>query len=371
MKKESLKNKIMKKIGVLLMVALSLSLFGESKACTSALVSASKSSERVPMLWKHRDAPSWDCHIEYVEGGRFAYTALVSKDGKYTYCGINEKGFAIMNTVSENITKSVEVAQSAGAILAMATALRECATVGEFEVWLAKSNGARTYVTNYAVGDAMGGAAYIEVNGDGFKRYNVSTREEGFDIRSNFSFSGDMVCPGPSVPRYDIVMRQMEAKKNHTPYDFYHYSRNYVLRDGKDALDTEGGFVCNDITVPRYFSVASAVMVCDGENPRMLAMVGHPVVGVPVPVYVKAKRSIPECVGGRSALELSEAFRAKAYKQISELKFEVNEPLVKALLKHGTQYKMPKKMPANIEKFNAKIDRFFANHAQKVRKELE
>jgi hypothetical protein len=100
-------------------------------------------------------------------------------------------------------------------------------------------------------------------------------------------------------------------------------------------------------------------------------MVGHPVVGVPVPVYVNAKRAIPECVGGRSALELSEAFRAKAYKQLDKLRYEANEPLIGALLKYGTQYKMPKKMPCNIEKFNSKVDRFFENHAKKVRKVLD
>lgn len=361
----------MKMLKTLLLLLVALSLFGESEACTSAIVSASKSSEGVPLLWKHRDSPSWDCHIEYIEGGKYAYTALVSKDRRYTYCGINEQGFAIMNTVSENLSKSVAVAQSVGAISAMAVALRECATVGEFEVWLAKSNGVRAYVTNFAVGDAKGAAAYFEVSQQGFSRYDLSERQEGFDLRSNFSFSGDRVNPGPSVPRYDIAMRQMVAKKHHTPYDFYHYSRNYMLRDGANALDTEGGFVCNDITIPRYISVASAVMVCDKENPRMLAMVGHPVVGVPVPVYVKAKKAIPECVGGRSALELSEEFRAKAYKQIDELRYEVDEPLVKSLLKYGNQYKMPRKMPQNIEKFNAKIDNFFAEHVKRVRKILK
>ena len=180
-----------------------------------------------------------------------------------------------------------------------------------------------------------------------------------------------MVTPGPSVPRYEIAMRQMEPKKRHTPYDFYHYSRNYMLRNGVDALDAEGVFVCNDLTIPRHMSVASAVMVCDGANPRMLAMVGHPVVGVPVPVYVKAKKAIPECVGGRSALELSEEFRAKAYKQLDELRYEANEPLIKALLKYGAQYKMPRTMPRDIEKFNAKIDKFFVQHAKRVRKVLE
>lgn len=357
------------KKSILLVAALLL--VAESLACTSAIVSASKSSEGVPLLWKHRDAPSWDCHVEYIEGGKYAYTALVSPDLKYTYCGINEKGFAIMNTVSENLTKSKSVSQGPGALFNMAVALRECATVDEFELWLAKTNGARPYVTNFAVGDAMGAVAYFEVWSEGYKRYDISEHKDGFDIRSNFSFSGDMVNIGPSVPRYDIAMRQMKGKKSHTPYDFYHYSRNYMLRDGVDALDAEGVFVCNDITIPRYMSVASAVMVCDGENPRMLAMVGHPVVGVPVPVYVKAKNAIPECVGGRSALELSEAFRAKAYKQIDKLRYETNEPLVKALLKYGTQYKMPKKMPCNIEKFNSKVDRFFENHSKKVRKVLD
>ena len=359
----------MKRKVLLLFVALSL--VAESLACTAALVEASRSSERVPMLWKHRDSPSWDCHVEYIEGGKYAYTALVSPDRKYTYCGINEKGFAVMNTVSENLVKSKSVAQGPGAIFNMSKALRECATVDEFEMWLKSTNGVRPYVTNFAVGDAMGAVAFFEVWSEDYKRYDVDERKEGFDIRSNFSFAGDMVNIGPSVPRYDIAMHQMKGKKCHTPYDFYHYSRNYMLRDGVDALDAEGVFVCNDITIPRYMSVASAVMVCDGENPRMLAMVGHPVVGAPVPVYVKAKNAIPECVGGRSALELSEAFRAKAYKQIDKLRYETNEPLVKALLKYGTQYKMPKKMPCNIEKFNAKVDRFFENHAKKVRKVLD
>ena len=355
----------------LLLLLFALALFGKAEACTSALVSAAKSSEGAPMLWKHRDSSSWDCHIEYIEGGKYAYTALVSKDGNHTYCGINEEGFAIMNTVSENLKIAPEVAQRTGAIATMATALRECAAVEEFEAWLEKSNGARCYITNFAVGDASGALAYFEVWREGFKRYDVSERKEGFDIRSNFSFAGDMVNIGPSVPRYEIAMRQMVEKKRHTPYDFYHYSRNFALRDGSNALDTEGVFVCNDITIPRYISVASAVMVCDKANPRMLAMVGHPVVGVPVPVYVKAKSAIPECVGGRAALELSQAFRAKAYHKIAKHKYEVNESLIKELLKYGAQYKMPRQMPKDIEKFNSRIDKFFADHAQKIRKVLE
>ena len=47
------------------------------------------------------------------------------------------------------------------------------------------------------------------------------------------------------------------------------------------------------------------------------------------------------------------------------------EPLIKALLKYGAQYKMPRTMPRDIEKFNAKIDKFFTQHAKRVREVLE
>jgi hypothetical protein len=92
-------------------------------ACTSAIVSAARSTEGHTLLWKHRDSPSWDCHIAHIKGGRYAYTALVSPDKKMVYSGINERGFAILNTVSENITKQKNLCQAPGALFIMAFAL--------------------------------------------------------------------------------------------------------------------------------------------------------------------------------------------------------------------------------------------------------
>lgn len=360
----------MKYLSNLLLLLFALFICQKSIACTSAIVVASHSKEGSTLLWKHRDAPSWDCHIEHFKDGKHAFTALVSPDKKKVYSGINECGFAILNTVSENITKDLSLCQGPGALFVMAYALREFATVEEFEMWLATTNGKRTYVTNFAVGDASGAAAYFEVKQESFKRFDIGEQKEGFDIRSNFSFSGNMVERGPSVPRYDIVMRQMSCRKMHSPYDFFDYGRNYVNGSGVEVLTTSEKFICNDLTVPRYFSVASMVMVCDGENPRMLVSVGHPVVAMVVPVYVKAENSIPECVAGRPSLLLSEEFRAKAYTQLDELRYDTNKPLVKRLLKVESRVVMPNRMPENIEKFNAKIDTLFAKHAAKVRKVL-
>lgn len=342
----------------------------ESIACTAALVTAKRAKDGAPMLWKHRDSPDWDCHYEYVEGGKYAYTALLSKDKQHNYCGINEAGFAVLNTVSENLKVDNSIPQGPIALNFMSDALRECATVEEFEALLRTTNGKRSYVTNYAVGDASGALAFFEVWSADFKRYDVKEQQEGFDVRSNFSFAGDMVTPGPSVPRYDIVKRHMKGKRNYQPHDFIAYARNFENGAGTDVMTAPGKFVCNDLTVPRYFSVADMVAICDKENPRMLVLIGHPVSGMAVPIYVKAKSAIPECAGGRTALELSEEFRAKAYHKVDELKYDVNKPLVNALLKIETRCPMPRKMPKNIEKFNQKLDARFAKHAAKVRKVL-
>ena len=364
----------MKRFFSILMLFAMLASWSSAEACTAALVSVKKSSEGVPMLWKHRDSPDWDCRYEHIQGEKYAYTALISKDGKKTYGGINEKGFAILNTVSENLKADTTITVKGIAITRMANALAVCATVDEFEELLRKTNGKRRYVTNFAAGDPSGALAFFEVNSHSYKRYDVSDREEGFDVRSNFSFTGDMVTPGPSVPRYDIVMRHMKGKKSYNPYEFIEYGRNFENGAGVNVMEAPGTFVCNDLTVPRYFSVADMVAVCDKDNPRMLVVIGHPTTAMAVPVYVKAKGAIPQCAGGaggRTALDLSEEARAKIYRQIDELKFEVNKPLVNELLKVKSVVKMPSKMPKNIEAFNAKIDALFEKHAAKIRKVLE
>ena len=98
--------------------------------------------------------------------------------------------------------------------------------------------------------------------------------------------------------------------------------------------------------------------------------ISHPVVAIVVPVYVKAENAIPECVAARPSLLLSEEFRAKAYTQLDELRYEVNKPLINSLLKIESRVAMPRQMPENIEQFNTKIDALFAKHAAKVRRVL-
>ena len=359
----------MKKLCIFLLAITLLALCGESYACTSAIVVASKSSEGVPMLWKHRDSNGWNCRVAYVEGGKYAYTALVSLNGKNTYCGINEKGFAVMNNATKNMPIPDKSIKSASAVGLMGKILRSFATVDEFEAWLKSTNGKRSYGTMFAVGDITGAVAYFEVAQEFYKRYDA-VDNGGIDMRSNFCFAGDKKKRGPSVPRYHIAKNQLNGKESVTPHELIEFSRNYLNKGGVCALDNPKTEEIDSHTIARYTSAASAVMVCDARNPRMLVAVGHPSATMAVPVYVNAKRAIPECVSGRAMLDLGNEFRAKAYTKPQNGKYQLNKAVVSKVVAVNTKCEMPAEMPKEIDKFNAKVDKLFAKHAKKVRKAM-
>ena len=112
-------------------------------------------------------------------------------------------------------------------------------------------------------------------------------------------------------------------------------------------------------------------MICDGENPRLLVMNGHPVSSLAVPVYVKAGEKIPMCVHTNVMQRLSNDFKAKAYIKVGEKKSRLNKELVRKVLKiKHPRIEMPATMPADVDAYNRKIDKLYAKRERLVRKAL-
>lgn len=371
----------MKRIVVILFALLSICI--ESLACTSAIVAAHRSSEGAPLLWKHRDSKDGNSRVEYVETGKYAYTASVPNNKKYAqavFMGINEMGLGVMNTATKKLPKATAEEYAACSCeptnyifsTLMRFALSECATVDEFEAFLRKTKRKRGFCTNIGIADADGNAAYFEIWDLGYRRYDVKDRAEGFDVRSNFSFMGDPTF-GTSKRRYDLMMNEMTPHKgNFTPQQFMEYSRSYNSIAFGDVLATNDLFICENHTVPRSSTVSSAVLVCDRENPRMLVMNGHTVPSLAVPVYVKAKGNIPQCVKGNAMRLLSNYFCTKAYNKDKYEGAQLNKDVVRDVLKiKQPKFDMPKVMPADIEAFNNRIDKLYTKHEKSVRKVLK
>lgn len=368
----------MKRLSILVIALFALCI--DALACTSAIVAAQRSSEGVPMLWKHRDNSFSNTRVDYVTGGKYAYSALVPNNRRYRlwlYAGINEVGLGVITTATANLPIATEEEWEACPRKYVRggtsrRALRECSTIEEFEEMLRSEKRARGSKGNLGIADATGAVAYFEIWDLGYRRYDVESGSKGFDVRANFSHARTVKNKGASDRRYRLIMKEMgEYKGLFTPQQLIGYSRSFNSLKHGNVLNTNDRYICQNHTVPRHSTVGAIVLVCDGKNPRMLVMNGHSVSSVAVPVYVKAGRNIPQCVRGGAMRLLSNDFRAKAYYRPADGLAILNKDLVRKVLKiKQPKIEMPKEMPADIHAFNANIDKLFAKHEKRVRKVL-
>lgn len=253
-------------------------------ACTSMVVSARASATGRPLLWKHRDSSGDMNFVERTPAseGSFGFCALYNGgDSLLTdaWTGVNDAGFAIMNTASYNLAPDTAKLQDQEGVV-MAMALRKCTSVDDFEKLLSELPRPMGVQANFGVTDAAGGAAYFETNDHSFVRYNADDAPSGVLIRSNFSMSGEPdqgmgyiryrnACAlADSAIREGVVSPQLLTET--LSRSFYH---SLLGRDF--AADSTGRWVVDQDFIPRRSSVASVVI--DGSV--MWAVVGYPPVG--------------------------------------------------------------------------------------------
>lgn len=266
----------------------------EAIACTSAIVSGNLTADGRPILWKHRDTSDLNNKIERIDSaGMIPYVALFNSSDKYcreAWMGMNEAGFAIMNTASYNL-KNDTVTTMDREGLVMAEALRKCRTVDDFAHLLDTLPKPLGVEANFGVIDACGGAAYFETDNWQFKRFDV----DGYMIRTNYSDSGRK-DEGYGYVRRQTAERLLApflAKRNVSPAvmtevlsrSFYH-----SLIDKDFANDTVDWITDNDF-IPRRISSASIAVQGvnqpeDASKMMMWTVLGYPPCGVVAPVMI-------------------------------------------------------------------------------------
>lgn len=241
-----------------------------SLACTSAIIGAEANPYGRPMLWKHRDTSTTDNKVEYVpaRNGAFAYVALFNaadRNLKEAWTGMNEVGFAVMNTASYNI-KNDKVPNSKmdreGVL--MTAALRSCRTVDDFAHLLDSYPRPMGVEANFGVIDAEGNGAYFETNNNSYVRYDLADAPDHVLIRTNYSHSG-RPNEGYGFIREanaEKILRPYAAVGNITPElltevasrSFYHDLKQRDFADGSERWVIDQDFI------PRYKSTATIVI---------------------------------------------------------------------------------------------------------------
>ena len=145
--------------------------------CTTAIITSAGTVDGRPLLWKNRDTDDLSNKVLFVDEVPHTYLAVVNAgdtSGRIAWGGLNDAGFAIINSVAYNLPRSGGLDDLEGHV--MGDALRTCATVDDFERYL-KSNlgpGLGSW-TNYCVIDARGGAAIFETHNRGYVRLPADT----------------------------------------------------------------------------------------------------------------------------------------------------------------------------------------------------
>jgi|GEM_PF-711910 hypothetical protein len=272
------------------------------EGCTIGVASARATADGRPLLWKVRDNADMPSNsISYDTSYPHHYVAVTNSGDQETWMGVNERGFAIINSTSSDLPGGTSGLSNG---LLMRHALGTCARVEEFELLLDSTNiTGRLTQGNFGVIDAGGAAAIYEVGGNAYWRFDANDTiesSEGYILRTNFSRTGG---GNAGIERYRRAVSQIGEFHVGDSLDYRRIIR-YHARDFSDfnsspisipythewTSTSPLGYFYSNSSVCRFktVSVAAIVGVKPGEMPTLSTMwtvLGHPATGIAVPYW--------------------------------------------------------------------------------------
>ncbi|MBC7187360.1 MAG: T9SS type A sorting domain-containing protein [Calditrichaeota bacterium] len=269
--------------------------------CTIGVASGRATADGRPLVWKTRDADQVNNEVVWVVGSTYRFLAVVSAGSTTPWMGVNEKGFAILNSLSSDLPAA---AAGPGNGTLMKEALGTCASVAEFQTLLDRTNlTGRTTQANFAVIDSTGAAAIFETAGTQYWKYDAndsSVAPQGYVLRTNFALHGGgssgieryrrttkLIADfwtGDTLGYRSILRTQMrdfsDANSNPVPVPF----------PARWQSNRPFGYIYCYLSICRSTSVAAAVIqgVRAGEPARlstMWAILGQPAGAIAVPYW--------------------------------------------------------------------------------------
>ena len=289
--------------------------FGE---CTIGVFSGRATADGRPLLWKNRDVTREIQKFCYYEPSRdsdryYAYIGnCYSEDTTRIYMGLNEVGFAIINSNSYNLGDSLAAGVDDGILLRMA--LERCRTLRDFEDLLdLTSVKGRQDCWNIGAFDANGSAALYECSNYGYVKFDANNHlqvPDGIILRATFGLSGgdnNRIGIERLKRANEIVYGRYNEDPINAKFVLQKLSRDlaspvanpYPLPYNGCQYGRPPGFILtNGITINRNNSRSCMVIrgVAEGEDPRLSTVfgsIGPPVLSVAFPLWVESRKIPP------------------------------------------------------------------------------
>lgn len=307
----------MKNISALIISVLCVAgITGDAAACTSLVAAPGGNATGRPLIWKHRDTDAPNNFLARVNAtdSTLAYVGLFNAGDsllREAWTGMNESGFAIMNTASYNLAPdTARLKDREGAV--MTAALRRCRRVDDFERLLGELPKPLGVQANFGVIDADGHAAYFETSDHAWQRYDASP--DSLMIRTNFSYGG-AEGKGSGYIRHETARRLISGRELTPRLLIDTLSRSfYHSLTGHDYMAEGERYVFNRDFIPRDITTASIVIVSGPDGPEMWAALGYTPCAVAYRVTMDDIPAVlgPDLPGARSSAcrDATDAMRA-------------------------------------------------------------
>ena len=264
--------------------------------CTIGIIRADLTQSGKPIIWKTRDRDSGFGinYPVYDDVGLYPFTGFNdSVNLNSTWGGINTVGFGIANSLASDLAGTSSTFN--GALIRVA--LRNYESLNEFEEYLDATNQTgRNTKGNFAAFDRFGNGAMYEIANNEWYKFDLSDAENGFIVRTNFSFNGE---PNPESGRYIRSNTIINELIENNIFDV----KNLIDMHFRDFSDFEGnpfdipyqgstngyyGYINNRYSICRHTSIGSFILEgIDEDNtiPIMWTLAGFPGV-TPVIPYI-------------------------------------------------------------------------------------
>jgi len=289
--------------------ALAVSIYIEAcGACTIGVASGRATSDRRPMMWKTRDTSKQNNAVIYNTSFKYKFISVVNAGSTAVWQGLNECGFAILNSLSKDISGDSSSGMGNGSL--MRHALGNCVTVADFERLLEQTNDSgRKTRANFGVLDATGAVAIFEATDDKYWKFDANdpnVAPNGYLLRSNFAFNGsgkngiEGLYSAERYQRTNTLINGFYSAGNLNYKSIFRMQmRDFsdeackpisVPFSGKFDSDSPHGYIKCDKSICRSSSVSASVIVGvlpleSAELSTMWTILGQPACSVAVPYW--------------------------------------------------------------------------------------
>jgi hypothetical protein len=268
------------------------------KPCTIGVASGKVTADGRPMLWKTRDYEIKPNIIFYTQTNQYHFISNITPDYGFSesWFGLNNKGFAIVNSYIDNFTEGTNGLENGEF---MFEALKSCATVKDFQNFLDSTNicGRKTKAI-FGVIDTLGGAVIFEVNSNQYWLYDANDKSiapDGYIVKTNFTIVNGGIAGIERYNRSSVLINNFYKGNNLTVKSILQYQmRDMADSEGNPiefkALNTSVSYFNGISNICNPYSISATVIqgVKKGEPAilsTMWAMLGNPFASVAVPYW--------------------------------------------------------------------------------------